>query len=1334
MEAILQCVPLLAAAVLAACNSDCSSAEPPDAADDSPIPFVQRWGLHPAPSPMDYHPGTRRLLAAQGGTAVLWDAATGLALDAMEIGGNGSVVAFSADGRRVLTASGDGPLRVWDVETCQVVADFESPPSQVQSAAISPDGRYVAAGCYDHTALIWDVLTGKRLHRLAGHHGHVISVRFSPDSQRLLSGAYDGQAILWDIKTGRTVRVFPTPVETRSSSFRADGRRILTLGSGSEQGMGRIVQWDVETRQPVQVIAESAWATWFVDAAVAVLMPDNEIRLYRETDGTDRRTMDPTVLAPAMPANRGESLSLTPGGWQVWTPQHPSASRAAEGAPGGNTPSAALLRSPTGVSVALPLPLQGADAMEFVDVSPDGTRLMTAYRPRLPARDPARLVLWDLEVPAAMHTFPGTLGRFHPDGRHVLAGGVAKLQLYRMADGSSLQTYAVAAGAFESARFVAGGRQLLTASGDWYDGNQGKVLLWDVATGEVLRDFFTGDTAVYEAVMDREEKRLLAAFTYGESGSIDKLVLHDAESAEPLHVISSEDHRLWALHAAVRANRFASGNERQTSVWSLTDSRLLHQFAGLPGPFSPDGRLLATHVRPAQATLLWHLEDGRYLGSFDTTITAFHPGAATAFTQHHPTALGLLDLETGRQIAELFTFGEDQWLAVTAQGDLAGSQEALRRVTWRARQPGNGPRVDADPERNAQRHRPQQVAEILTRSLPQGRSPADALANRTDVLPEGLQRQATATGRPELIVRSVEAPQCTWLATDAQGHLLLASYEDGTAALWQLGPVRLVHHFPSGGRRFKADLTPDGRLAIVAGPEPGDLTLWDTGTGRQQAVLAAPDKARDESIAALAIHPKGSVLAVLYHGREEGSPGRTIIWDLAARQVTQRLTDPSPRRMSDIAFTPDGRRLVIGYRAPLKKQDQPWDRLEVWDWQTETRERGIPGGGFSATSLSFSGDGRRLLAREGWELVVRDFQTGEPLARWSHQHGIPAGVLSRDGESIVGSTLGEGRLFRSTVANPERRTWTPAVGGRFPRSRYAYAYKLLAMDDRNLLFSPDNDGCIRVWSMECLRPVADLYTRNGHRDFIARAAGGVFTASEGARPQLSWELGGRRRPLKKFQRWLERPDLVAEILAGEEVELPEWPAEASSETETFQFVVKETSSPWPALAAMRQKAGDLLKQAGAELRIDRDDAVTFVQLERRPISDELLQMLPWLSRVDRLYLAATGITDDQLGPVGLMRHVKRLSLWGNPITDAGLAELSAMWSLEVLDVHNTSVTAEGLRQLRLLPALTMLIIPTEVDAELLARDLGRPGLVIVPRAGEKPGANEGQSDGEAKGE
>ena len=1020
------------------------------------------------------------------------------------------------------------------------------------------------------------------------------------------------------------------------------------------------------------------------------------------------------MLAPPLPAGRGDRLFLTHGGWQVWIPN--LRDKPTDDDSPSDRPASGILRSPAGETLPLPLPLRIADSVAFIDISPDGTRLLTKCEPLPPPyRDWARLVLWDLTVPEPVHSFPGRMGRFHPDDRRVLVGSTRSLQLRRIADGKLLQTYEIDRGWFESARFVAGGRQLLTASGDWYDGKDGQVLLWDVESGEVLRSFFPDDTAVYDAVMDRDEKRLLATFTFGERGGVDRLGIFDVESAERRYVISRDDYAMSRLHAHPQSNRFAAGDERRTTVWDLADSRLLHQFPGAPGPLSADGRVLATFLRQSRATMLWDAQDGRYLGCVDTEIVGFHPGGALAFTQDHQTRLGVLDLQTGRPVAELFIFNGDQWLAVTADGDVAGSEQALRRVTWRTGHPDDGPRVEVDAEDTARRHRPRQVAEALTRSLPEGQSPADAPPAAAPELSQGVERRPGSPDGPQLVVRSAESPACTWLAAETEGNLLLASYEDGSAALWQLRPVELVHHFPATGRAPRIALTPDGALAIVEGPQPAELTLWDTTTGRRQGLLPAPDKEREEGIAAMAMHPGGRFLAVLYRGRDDESLGRTWIWDLRARQVAHRLADPSPRRMTDLAFTPDGRRLASGYRAAPRGQEEPWDRIDVWDWQAETRERGIRGEGFGATNLGFSDDGGRLLAKEGWELVLRDFHTGEPLGRWSFRHGIPAGVLTGDGESVVGSTLGDGRLFRSTVAEPDPWTWTPPAERRSHTSRYAYAYKLVVMRKQNLVFSPGNDGRIHVWRLDTLAPAADLFSRNGHRDWIARTSAGAFSATEGARPQLAWEHGGRHGALERLEQWLLRPETVSAILSGQPAEPPEIPSEVLKQSGTFHVEPRKTRSPHAAASAMRERAVEALKAAGAELRLHRDGYVTFVHLERRAVDGELLHMLPRLQSIHRLYLAATGMTDEQLRPVGLMGGVRRMSLWGNPITDDGLAELSAMWSLEVLDVHDTQVTAAGLRKLRLLPALKTLIVPDSIDAASLAAEFARPGLQITPR-------------------
>ena len=67
--------------------------------------------------------------------------------------------------------------------------------------AYSADGKYLLSGSEDKIVRLWDVQTGKVLRRLVGHTGKVVSVAFTPDGRRGLSGSVDGTMRLWDLGT-----------------------------------------------------------------------------------------------------------------------------------------------------------------------------------------------------------------------------------------------------------------------------------------------------------------------------------------------------------------------------------------------------------------------------------------------------------------------------------------------------------------------------------------------------------------------------------------------------------------------------------------------------------------------------------------------------------------------------------------------------------------------------------------------------------------------------------------------------------------------------------------------------------------------------------------------------------------------------------------------------------------------------------------------------------------------------------------------------------------------------------------------------------------------------
>ncbi len=77
-------------------------------------------------------------------------------------------VAVTPDGRRVVSASDDGTLKVWDLETGQEVATLEGHGASVSGCAVTPDGRRVVSASWDRTLKVWELETGRCLFTLPG--------------------------------------------------------------------------------------------------------------------------------------------------------------------------------------------------------------------------------------------------------------------------------------------------------------------------------------------------------------------------------------------------------------------------------------------------------------------------------------------------------------------------------------------------------------------------------------------------------------------------------------------------------------------------------------------------------------------------------------------------------------------------------------------------------------------------------------------------------------------------------------------------------------------------------------------------------------------------------------------------------------------------------------------------------------------------------------------------------------------------------------------------------------------------------------------------------------
>lgn len=199
-------------------------------------------------------------------------------------------VAFSADGKYVLTGSHDKTARLWEAETGKEVRQFVGHSDGLSSVAFSADGKYVLTGSSDKTARLWETATGKEVRRFVTHSDIVFSVAFSADGKYLLTGDLGGTVQLWETATGKQLRQFVGHAGwIRSVIFSPDSRYVLT---GSYDSTTRL--WDISTGKEVCSLVSFQDGTWTVIApdgrfdtsnleeikGLHWVMPDDPMRTY----------------------------------------------------------------------------------------------------------------------------------------------------------------------------------------------------------------------------------------------------------------------------------------------------------------------------------------------------------------------------------------------------------------------------------------------------------------------------------------------------------------------------------------------------------------------------------------------------------------------------------------------------------------------------------------------------------------------------------------------------------------------------------------------------------------------------------------------------------------------------------------------------------------------------------------------------------------------------------------------------------------------------------------------------------------------------------------------
>jgi RNA polymerase sigma factor (sigma-70 family) len=544
------------------------------------------------------------ILAADWCGAFLYDAATGKQLrhirvstaknhlDTVSVSPDGKYLALGIVSREVHS----GGIQIWDLTTEQMVREFQDPGGQHHSGLrFSPDGKMLASYVHPSKSIcLWDPATGKEIRRWFLDQGFPFCFTFTPDSKTLIVG--DLRTIhFWDSATGKELRRMENhPGGPVYRLVLAQDGKILAI-----QG--------TEAPQIVKGYSRQASLAY---------SPDNKLHLWDVATGKDLHQLEVAGFAAAPPGSPRSyraiinSFRFSPDTKTLATASSDNVLRIWD--------------------VATGKELRHWDTVDYVAAfafSPDGKKLASLGSPPV-------VRFWDVATGKELREHPShpsgiLVLALSPDGRTLATAGFEReVRLWDAVRGQPQGRLGPLDYSVHALHFSADGRTLTMIEGrvdvphmsadrsrGTLHNSDGKVRVWDIATGKELRQYPAPVEGWGRRQVLSPDGKSWASDSVDLQTYIDSALIWDAATGKKRQVFAgNKEGGIWALgFSRDSATLYSWSSDKKVRCWDIATGKMLQEFTTdsevYTGCFSPNGNWLVCGSRK-EPLLLYDMATG----------------------------------------------------------------------------------------------------------------------------------------------------------------------------------------------------------------------------------------------------------------------------------------------------------------------------------------------------------------------------------------------------------------------------------------------------------------------------------------------------------------------------------------------------------------------------------------------------------------------------------------------------------------------------------------------------------------------------------------------------